>query len=396
VEPRVKNILMFIILTFITSFFISFLVTPLIVKFSKKWELFDVPNARKLHINVVPTLGGIGLFLGILISLIIWSPSIYLYKLLLLQIPISILFVSGLFDDLFNLSYRKKLFIQILTSLIFIYLCEVRITSFYGFFGIDDIDEFSSYIVSSFVIIVIINSVNLVDGIDGLASTLCFVASTIFGFWFFVSSHYQYAILATCTSGSLLAFFWYNKSPAKIFMGDTGSSILGSIVGVLAIEFIELNGIISNSDNHKIQNVPVVAMSVLIIPLFDTARVFIVRILSGSSPFVADKKHIHHLLIDLGFTHTQIVLLLLSLNLFIVSVSFMLKDISGEVILFIVLSLCTLAFMSLHNLKSSKAHKKNSRFLEQILKFINSSKSLGHKKRKSSKRCSHQTSLQTD
>lgn len=330
---------------------------PIIIKFSKKLQLFDVPNARKIHIGVIPTFGGIGLFFGIFISFILWSSEAYEDKFQYLIFPIFILFLSGIKDDLHCLSYRQKLVIQIFCSLFLVHVAKVKITSFFGLFGIEDLGWSLSTIFSTFVIIIIINSINLVDGIDGLASSIGLVASNAFGFWFLVSRNYDYAVLALCTSGALLAFFWYNRNPARIFMGDTGSSVLGSVIGVLTIQFIKLNRDIPLSEAYKVQNVPVVAISVLIIPLLDLARIFLVRILTGKSPFAADRNHIHHLFIDLGFSQMQTVAILFSFNIFIISVSLFLGSFPVGIALMIILGICIAVLIILHILKSIKFQK---------------------------------------
>lgn len=332
---------MFSIFTaFLTSFFISFIAIPSIIKIAEIKHLFDEPDDRKHHCTRTPTLGGIAIFAGLIFALTFWSDQDAIVELQYIIASVILLFFMGMKDDLFNLVAYKKLIGQLLASFILVHWAGIKILTFYGLFGITDLPWVASYILSVFSIVVITNSFNLIDGIDGLAASVGIVASLVFGLWFYNAGITQYAVLASCMAGSLFGFLYYNKSPAKIFMGDTGSLIVGVILSILAIKFIEMNRVLDRYHPHKVLAVPVVALSILVIPLFDTLRVFSIRILQGRSPMSADRNHIHHLLLSLGFSHTKTTGLLLAFNLICIGLIYQFQWVKGEILLAGLLGVC--------------------------------------------------------
>lgn len=326
----------------LTSFLITFFAIPSIIKVAEIKHLFDLPGERKSHRLKVPTLGGIAIFAGLISSLTFWSNQSQIIELQFIINSILILFFMGIKDDLFDLVAYKKLLGQLAASTILVHYANIRLTTFYGLFSINDLSLLPSYALSIFSIIVITNSINLIDGVDCLAGMVGIVAGSVFGYWFWLVGAHQYSILSFSLVGSLLAFLWYNKSPAKIFMGDTGSLILGLCLSILAIKFIEMNRVLPREHTYKVLSVPVVTIGVLIIPLFDLLRVFTLRILDGRSPLSADRKHLHHLLLDMGFTHLQTTSTLLIFNIFIIFLTFILQGLKGEHLLMIEFGLCLL------------------------------------------------------
>jgi UDP-GlcNAc:undecaprenyl-phosphate GlcNAc-1-phosphate transferase len=324
----------------LTSFVITFLSIPSIIKVADIKHLFDEPNERKQHIAKTPTLGGIAIFAGLIFSLTFWSDQKSIVELQYIISAVILLFFMGMKDDLFNLVAYKKLVGQLTASFILVHWAGIKITTFYGLFGINDLSLIPSYCLSVFTIVVITNSFNLIDGVDGLAATIGLIASTVFGLWFYSAGVTQYAILASCMAGALLGFLYYNWSPAKIFMGDTGSLIVGVILSILAIKFIEMNRVLDRFHANKVLSVPVVTLSILVIPLFDTLRVFSIRTLQGRSPLSADRNHIHHLLQSVGFNHKQTTLCLGSFNLLMIGLIYKFQDLKGEILLFLLLIVC--------------------------------------------------------
>jgi UDP-N-acetylmuramyl pentapeptide phosphotransferase/UDP-N-acetylglucosamine-1-phosphate transferase len=248
-----------------------------------------------------------------------------------------ILFFIGIKDDLVNLRASKKLVGQILAAVILVHMAGVKLTTFYGMFGIRDLPVWFSYVFSVFTCVVITNAFNLIDGIDGLAGSLGIVGAFTFGLWYHFLGMTQYTILCSALIGSLLAFLWFNKTPAKIFMGDTGSMLIGFIMALLAMKFIESVRVLPKDHPYKILSVPVFTCTILIIPLFDTLRVFIIRMSKGKSPFHPDRNHIHHILIDLGLTHMQATGSLVSFNILMILLIFFLQGIKGEFLLALIL-----------------------------------------------------------
>ncbi len=306
----------------ITAFVITFLAIPQIIKVSIVKNLFDEPNNRKAHQVRIPTLGGLAIFAGVVFSFTFWSSNFEYPPVQYIIAALLVMFFIGIKDDIIELSADKKLYGQIFAALIIVLFGNIRITTFCGIFGIYDISYISSVLFSVFLVLLIINSVNLIDGIDGLAGGIGAIASFTFGLWFYNYEQIALCILAFALFSSLLAFLVYNFSPANIFMGDTGSLVVGLILSILAINFIQLS-FLSPPEAFPFKSGPAMAIAILIIPLVDTLRVFTVRILNGGSPFKADRKHLHHILLDLGMSHREV-----SLTLYLVNITFIIIALS--------------------------------------------------------------------
>lgn len=305
-----------------TSFLIAFIITyisiPIIVNISRHKKLFDVPNERASHFQEVPVLGGLSIFASFAIASIICSLPVDSGDVKFLLGGIIVLFFLGLKDDVFLIDPWKKFLGQITSASIIVILGDIRITSLHSVIGIDNISYLPSVIISIFLIVSLINGFNLIDGVDGLASGAGILISLFVGIWFVLNQNYTFAVLSFSLAGSLLAYFRFNVfgKVNKIFMGDTGSMITGLIVAVLIIKFLESE--ISATGKIRFYSSPSIAFGLLIIPLFDTLRIIILRLLKGGSPFKADKNHIHHYFLRLGFSHLKTTLVILSFNLFIV------------------------------------------------------------------------------
>ncbi len=343
--------------SFFTSMAITMFAIPSIIRVAKIKHLYDEPDARKHHKSAIPTLGGLAIFAGLIFSLTFWSNQSQIVELQYIISAITILFFMGMKDDIIALRAYKKLIGQLIAAVILVHFAGIRINTFYGLFGISDIPIYVSYLLTVFVITGITNSLNLIDGLDGLAGTIGVIASVCFGTWFYFVESYQFAILSYALCGSLIGFLWFNWSPAKIFMGDTGSLILGLILSILAIKFIEMNRVMEREAPYKVLSVPVITMAILIIPLFDTVRVFMIRILEGRSPFKPDRNHIHHILTDLGLNHAQSTLMIASFNISMIGLFWFLKGhISGEVMLLLINIICFLTILQLKTLTKKRKH----------------------------------------
>ncbi|WP_158640671.1 MraY family glycosyltransferase [Anseongella ginsenosidimutans] len=251
-----------------------------------------------------------------------------------------IIFTIGLKDDLVGMDPYKKFAAQILAAFIIAYLADIRITSFYGMLGIYDISKELSYAVSILFIVFTTNAFNLIDGIDGLAGSIGIIVCSTFGIVFYQMGDTGFALIAFALIGAILGFMRFNVSPAKIFMGDSGSYTIGFVIATLAILFVELNKYdLTVNPQPFVKSVPAVALGVLIIPIFDTIRVFFMRIVKGTSPFIADRNHLHHRLIDIGLSHTQATLALSGVNIFFVLLAFQLQYIGTLELVIIVLLL---------------------------------------------------------
>ena len=315
------NELFYITLSFVISLVISVKTIPSVINISHSLKLFDRPNARSAAIHVVPTLGGIAIFLGFVFGITLPGNGYILPGLRFIVAAVIIMFFVGLKDDIVDISPWKKMAAQFVAALIIIVLAKYRFTNLHGFLGISEISYFWSLLLTTFVMIVFINAFNLIDGIDGLAAGLSILASSIFGVWFYLNGHFEYSILAFALIGALVGFFFYNVygTKHKIFMGDTGSLILGLVISILVIQFNELN--IDQTQPYAVASAPAVAFGILIYPLLDTIRVFTIRIMQKKSPFSPDKNHIHHRLLALGLSHKKATYIILLINaLFIIPV----------------------------------------------------------------------------
>jgi UDP-GlcNAc:undecaprenyl-phosphate GlcNAc-1-phosphate transferase len=284
-----------IVLSFFTSFFITFMAIPSIKRVATVKHLYDEPGGRKSHTSRIPTLGGVAIFAGLIFSFTFFSAEIVYHSRQYIVSAILILFFIGIKDDIIPIPAFKKLIGQFIAAAIIAVSGGIRITSMHNLLGIHAVSYPVSILITIFTIIVIINSFNLIDGIDGLAAGIGVIVAGVFGFIFLYYGEMTMAltILAFSLVGALLGFLYYNFSPARIFMGDTGSLVIGLVISVLAINVIELksnmNGVSSNS---VIVSGPAFVVTVLIIPLFDTLRVFCIRLINKKSPFSADRNHI--------------------------------------------------------------------------------------------------------
>ena len=309
------SILIQIIICFVMALSISLYAVPIIVRIDHSLKLFDKPNERSSAFKPVPTLGGIAIFFSFTFVSALCITGYDMPELIYIIAATMLIFFVGLKDDLVDLSPRKKLLIEIIATCIIIFLAQIRFTNLHGLMGITEIGFVPSVIITAFVIIVIINAFNLTDGIDGLASSLGIMTSAILGSWFLISGHTGDAIISFSLTGAVGGFFYYNVygKDNKIFMGDTGSLVLGFIIAILIIRFNEYN--IDQTQPFAVQSVPVISFGIISYPLIDTIRVMIIRILNRRSPFRADRNHLHHRLLTLGFTHKKATFTILIINI---------------------------------------------------------------------------------
>lgn len=341
----------------LTSFVLTYTFIPSIIKVANIKHLFDTPGERKSHTSAIPTLGGIGIFGGFVISLCLFASFYPGNGMRYILAALCFTFMLGVKDDIVDLVANKKFIGQIFAACIVVILGDIRLTSLYGLFGISYIGDVFSIILSIVTIIFIVNAFNIIDGINLLAGSISVVISIAFGSWFYYYGFFDYAILAAAMSGAVLAFLRYNYTPAKIFMGDSGSLSIGLLAAVMAIQFIEKNEIVLRSgksfDMH-ITAAPALAIAVLIIPVFDTLRAFTLRVINNKSPFLADRNHIHHRLIDLGCTHIQATLILVFVNLVFIVIVYSLQSWGNLYLMILELGLAILLTSILFSIKIKK------------------------------------------
>ena len=286
--------MIYIIFASVTSLAISFLFMPLLINLLEKGELLDEGGHRKIHKGNIPSMGGIVIFIAFMFSILAWLPATPAFDRKYFLGAISLIALLGIRDDFAPTLPRQKLLVQFIAASIIVLLTDIRVFSFYGFLGIEVIPVWISYIISVLFIVFITNAFNLIDGIDGLAGLMGAIGLSLFGVWFYFAGFPEYSIVAIVLVGAILGFLYYNWHPASIFMGDTGSLVIGFTLSICAIWFFNLNASLPDSSLLSFNAPFSIALGVLLFPIFDTARIVLLRARQRKSPFVADRQHTHH------------------------------------------------------------------------------------------------------
>ncbi|WP_299119758.1 MraY family glycosyltransferase [uncultured Winogradskyella sp.] len=317
-----NNAILWLIAAFVIAFIIAWQTFPTILYVAKEKHLMDEPDSRSVHSNKTPTLGGIGIFLGLIVVMTIVGAFLNTKVLLLVMGGLTILFFLGLKDDLTVLSPGKKLIGQLFAATLLIVFTDTRIIGFSSILDVYTLPYWVSIGFTLFVYILIINAYNLIDGVDGLAGTIAMSVSAIFVYLFVNANDLSLATIAIALCGVLLAFLRLNFSKNnKIFMGDTGSMIVGFLLAFFTISFINIAQVDDTSDYYRAS--PALAFALLFYPLLDTLRIFFIRIvILKTSPFRADKNHIHHKFIEIGYSHLMTTVLICGINFVIVCIAF--------------------------------------------------------------------------
>ena len=331
-----------VLLTASVSFIISFLAIPVVLQIAEQKKLYDVPDERKIHTHAVTSLGGVAIFSGFLLAALLSIQGYLNPEFQYFFAAALVIFFLGLKDDIIVLSASKKFVGQMIAASIIIHLGGIRLDSMHGLFGFDQLPESFALALTYLTIIVIINSFNLIDGIDGLAASLGLLTMLILGTYFFMVGLQAYALLAYSLAGSLVAFLIFNHHPAKIFMGDSGSLMIGLVNAILVIKFINVASDPTNA--IPIGSAAAIGFSILIVPLTDTLRVFAIRISKGCSPFTPDRNHVHHLLLNLGFGHAAITFICVCINISFVMLAYSLRSIGSTYVLLIMLTISFTGF----------------------------------------------------
>ena len=318
-----NHIKIFILLATIISFLITFISIPTILRVTRMTGWLDKPDKRKIHKKAVPRLGGVAIFASLSITLLLFYAFFESSLLSSLLISIIILFFIGIKDDILITAPLTKFLGQLLAVSILVILGFVRITNLHGFFNIFSIPPWIGIPLTILIILAIINSFNFVDGIDGLAAILAIEIAAAFGWWFYNRGFYQYTLIAMVLIVSLFAYLRYNLSSGekKIFMGDTGTMLIGLVIGLLAIKFNELSLRFTDLKDFP---APAVSFGIMIIPLYDLLRVIFVRIVIGKHFFEPDQNHIHHIFLRLHISQCNTLILLSLINLLFIFLSFFL------------------------------------------------------------------------
>ena len=298
------------------SFIVGFIGMPVIIRIAKAKGFVVRPNKRMSHTGEIPNIGGLNICFSYMLTFLLFESNQFSQNQFFL-IGLLIIMTIGFIDDVLVLTPAAKLIGETLAGIALIGFADIRITHLHGLLGITEIGIIPSYLISLFILIAIINAVNLIDGIDGLASGLGILYCLFFAVYFGLAGETSWSISAICMIGSLAVFFTFNVfgHREKIFMGDSGSLLLGYLLTTFVFRFCEINAYHEVPEFLHMDAAPAVAICVLTVPIFDTIRVSLTRIKKHRSPFLPDKNHIHHLLLRTGLNHIQTTCVILTVSM---------------------------------------------------------------------------------
>ena len=300
---------LYVLLALAVAFLVSFAATPMVISLAHKINAIDVPkDNRRVHKKPIPLIGGLAIFYGFVVSVLCFVTMER--EIAGILIGALIVVVVGIIDDMSDMKAIVKLLCQIIAAAIAVY-SGVRIehfaNPFFGWFGPEYLvmNYWVSVTVTMIWIVGVCNAVNLIDGLDGLAVGVSSIASMSLLALTLISNNPNVAILTAAVAGAGFGFLPYNFNPAKIFMGDTGALFLGFILACISVEgFLKLSAIISFA----------VPLLVLGLPIFDTLFSIVRRVSKGRSPMSPDRGHLHHRLLDMGFSQRQTVAILYTMT----------------------------------------------------------------------------------
>lgn len=296
---------------------------PKILKIAILKNIVDNPDARKLQRNPVPVMGGIAVFFGIVIGLCSSQAMFNSASTFMLISAMLIMLYVGTIDDIINLSPGIRFLIEIIVIAWLMYASGCSINSFWGLWGVNAIPEWLSYALTIFAAVGIINAINLIDGVNGLSSGYCFMSSVLFAAYFYITGNQIMTTLALSAAGAIIPFFLHNVfgQSSKMFIGDGGTLVIGTMMAMFVMNILDRQADCTELVSKGVGLIPF-SLAVMSIPVFDTLRVMSTRILNKKSPFNPDKTHLHHMFIDLGFSHIGTTISILSMNFLIVTAWF--------------------------------------------------------------------------
>ena len=353
-KELLNNISLSTVLAFTNSFLLVYLVIPNIRAIIKTRRLTDVPDERSSHKVATPTMAGVAFFITLIMTLFFIQNFDEKNLGINIVAAISMIFMVALKDDLVLVPARTKLAVEIGAIGLILFFGEFQLLNFHGFLGLFEIPFTPTVLITTIGMLGIINAYNLIDGVDGLASIIALIIFSNFGLIFYTVENYYFFLICVSFTGMLGAFLFYNLSKTKkIFMGDTGSLIIGFMIGLCAIEFLSMDHSMLDKFSFLPENAIFMLFSIISIPIFDTFRVITIRIKNKKSPFEPDRNHLHHLLLDCGFKHHQVALLLGILNyLIIISIAILAKELHYLLMAALVIVLFGVFILFLNFLKS--------------------------------------------
>lgn len=341
----------------LVSFLFGWIAMPVVIRIAKAKGFVVRPNKRMSHTGEVPNIGGLNICFSFILTYLFFEFEQMNHNQFFM-IGLFAIMVIGFIDDILVLTPLSKLLGETLAGIALIGFADIRITHLHGIFGINEIGIIPSYLISLFILIAIINAVNLIDGIDGLASGLGILYCLFFAIYFGLVGEAGWSFIGIGMIGSLAVFFIYNVfgNRDKIFMGDSGSLLLGYLLTAFVFRFCEINALGSIPAQFHMSASPAVAICVLTVPIFDTIRVSITRIKKGRSPFQPDKNHIHHLLLRTGLSHIQTTCILLFVSLLFIALGIVGRNWNLWLLLIVDFALATVLTLILWRVINTKLY----------------------------------------
>lgn len=353
-------------LLFVVAFFTVWMAFPSVLRMARVWKVYDNPDARKLQRKPVPVMGGVAVYLGILIGSALLLCISYSKALALMLAAMTILLVVGVIDDRKNLPASLRFVLEIGVVAVLAHGNGNMIDNLHGLWGVYELPTWLAYTLSIITGVGIINAINLIDGVDGYSSGFAVLACLLFGIVYYVARIPGMAIVCLIAMGSVVPFFLHNVfgKKTKMFIGDGGTLMLGTLMTAFVFSILKGDSVCAKLETSGFGLIPF-CLAVLTVPVFDTLRVMFWRILKGTSPFKPDKTHLHHLFIDLGFSHIGTTAVILVTNCLVVAAQVIAWALgaSMEVQLYIVVALGVLitlgfyGFMSVQKRRGTKFYR---------------------------------------
>lgn len=309
----------FIILLTLCAFLLTSIAFPFALRLARRYRIVDQPNERKLQQQPIPVFGGVAVAIGFLP--LIYAAFHYHVPALWWEIGVMCcLLVIGVVDDIRGLSAWFRFIVELFLVWILLWRTHIVIDNFHGLWDIKQLSTYSSLPLSLIAGVGIVNAINLIDGVDGYSSGYGIVANTIFAVVFYVFDAPVYALFSLVAAAALLPFFLHNVfgKTSKMFIGDGGSLLIGMVMVCDVLALLSNQSEVGYQMQQRDMGVVALALAVLCVPVFDTLRVMFARMAKGISPFTPDKTHLHHLFIDLGFSHVGTSITIILVNLVIV------------------------------------------------------------------------------
>lgn len=309
----------YILVPFVSALLASIWVFPKVLKIAFDKNIVDNPDARKLQRVPVPVLGGVAVVFGILVALSVSQLFVDCSSLFTIVLAMVIMLFIGTMDDILDIPSTTRFVLEILVALMIIYTCDYSLDNLHGLWGVHELSPWVSLPLTVVTVVGIINAINLIDGVDGYSSGYCMMACSIFGVFFYIVGDMPMTLLAVACVAALIPFFLHNVfgRTSKMFIGDGGTLLMGCVMSVFVLNILKTSTACVEYSGWGMGLVPL-SLAVLCIPVFDTVRVMVMRILRGTSPFHADKTHLHHLFIEMGFSHIGTTISILFLNLSVI------------------------------------------------------------------------------